>query len=327
MGHSHGHSHGHGHTVQQDSDRRYLWLALSLILGFMAVEVVIGLIADSLALLADAGHMVSDAGAIALSLLAMRLANRPAFGAYTFGLKRAEILSAMVNGLTLLIMTAIFLIEGIERLVHPPEVNGGLVLVVALAGIVVNLAATFALSKANRQNLNIEGSFQHILTDLYAFIGTAVAAVVVLTLGWHRADAVASLFVAALMAVSGVKLVRESTRVFLEAAPRGIDPTMLKEDLAAVEGITDIHDLHVWEVTSGFAALAAHVTVDHEFDCHERRTHLEHLLSENYGVNHCTLQVDHGTSSCHNTEESQLVHRDDHTCPSNAVDTRLAAQR
>jgi cobalt-zinc-cadmium efflux system protein len=293
-------------------------VALSLIVGFMAVEVVLGVIAGSLALLADAGHMVSDAAAIALALLAMRLAERPAFGAYTFGLKRAEILSAMVNGLTLLIMTVLFVVEGIGRLIEPPEVNGGLVLVVALAGIVVNMAATLVLSRANRQSLNIEGSFQHIVTDLYAFIGTAVAGFVVLATGWNRADAVASLFVALLMGVAGIKLVRESARVFLEAAPRGLDPAVINTDLAGADGVIDVHDLHVWEVTSGFPALAAHVTVGANFDCHDRRQYLEHLLAENYGIRHSTLQVDHSAA---------VDHRDDHSCPTARTGHHLRSTR
>ncbi|MEC3975236.1 cation diffusion facilitator family transporter [Amycolatopsis sp. H20-H5] len=312
-------AHGHGHGVQVDADRRYLWLSLSLILGFMAVEVVIGLLAGSLALLADAGHMVSDAAAIGLALLAMRLAARPAFGAYTFGLKRAEILSAMVNGLTLLVMTVYFVIEGIKRLIDPPAVSGGLVLTVALAGIVVNFAATLLLSRANRQSLNIEGTYQHILTDLYAFAGTAVAGLVVLTTGWNRADAVATLFVALLMGFAAYKLVRESARVLLEAAPRGLDPVVIKAELAAVPGVTDIHDLHIWEVTSNFPAVAAHVIIEPDFDCHERRGHLEGLLAGAYGIRHSTLQVDHRDSVCHSGEVSDAGHHDDHGCPSIAV--------
>ncbi|MEU5844833.1 cation diffusion facilitator family transporter [Saccharopolyspora shandongensis] len=311
----HGHGHGHGHALQPDADRRYLWIALSLIVGFMLVEVVVGFIADSLALLADAGHMVSDAGAIALALIAMRLAARPAAGAFTFGFKRAEILSALVNGLTLLIMTVIFTVEGIERLIEPPEVAGGLVLVVALVGIVVNLAATLVLSKANRQSLNVEGSFQHILTDLYAFIGTAAAGLVVLLTGWNGADAIASLFVAALMAVAGYRLVRESTRIFLEAAPRGLAPDEIRAVLTAADGVTDVHDLHVWEVTSGFPVLAAHVIVQPSFDCHERRDHLEHLLTEHFEIRHSTLQIDHDGGNGHTADAPAVAHRDDHSCP------------
>ena len=167
------HAHSHSHIGTTDGGR--LWLALGLILGFMAVEVVVGLLASSLALLSDAAHMLTDAGAIALALVAARLASRPATGGYTFGLKRAEILSAQVNGVTLVALAAVILFEGIRRLVEPPDVEGTAVLVVALAGIVVNLAATFTLAGADRRSLNVEGAFQHVLTDLFAFIATAIA--------------------------------------------------------------------------------------------------------------------------------------------------------
>src|SRR4051794_7235858 len=189
---------GHSHGPTANSDRRLLSIALTLIVGFMAVEVVVGFLASSLALIADAGHMLTDAAAIALALVAMRLATRPARGSYTFGLRRAEILSAQANGLTLLLLAVFFVVESIRRLIDPAAVEGGLMLIIALVGIVVNVAATWVLSKANRQSLNTEGAFQHILTDLYAFIGTAIAAGVILLTGWDRADPIASLLVAAL---------------------------------------------------------------------------------------------------------------------------------
>jgi len=283
----------HSHGVSKDADRRFLMIALALIVGFMAVEVVVGALAHSLALIADAGHMLTDAAAIGLALVAMRLAARPAKGAFTYGLKRVEILSAQANGLTLLILTVVFTVEGVLRLVDPPAVRGGLVLGTALFGIVVNLAAAYALSKANRQSMNVEGSFQHILTDLYAFIGTAVAAGVILTTGWNRADPVATLLVAGLMFKAGLGLVRESGRVFLEAAPRGIDPDRVQTAILAAPGVVGVHELHVWEVTSGFPALSAHVLVDTACDCHGSRRDLEAMLAATFRIDHTTLQVDH----------------------------------
>jgi cobalt-zinc-cadmium efflux system protein len=279
---------------------------LVLLLTFMVGEVVVGLLAGSLALLADAGHMISDAAAIALALFAMRLAARPAKGSYTFGLKRAEILSAMANGVTLIGLAIYFVVESIIRLVTPPEVVGLLVVIVALVGVAMNLAATMVLRKANRSSLNVEGTFQHILTDLYAFIGTLIAGIVVLTTGWSRADAVASLFVAALMAKAGYELLRESGRVMLEAAPRGIDPAQVHEALLAQPGVLNVHELHIWEVTSGFPALSAHVTVDGAHDCHDRRAELESVLEGRFHISHTTLQVDHPE---HNS------HVDDPACP------------
>ena len=292
-GHGHGAAAGHSHGPAADADRRLLGTALALILGFMVVEVVVGLIASSLALVADAGHMLTDAAAIGLALIAMRLAARPARGSYTFGLRRAEILSAQANGVTLLLLALFFVVESIRRLISPPAVEGGLMLAIALVGVVVNLVATWVLSRANRQSLNTEGAFQHILTDLYAFIGTAIAGLVVLLTGWDRADPIASLLVAGLMIRAGIGLVRESGRIFLEAAPRGIDPVAIDRAVHATDGVADVHDLHVWEVNSGFPALSAHVLVAPNYNCHRVREALEGLLAEQFDISHTTLQVDH----------------------------------
>lgn len=305
----HGHEHGHSHGVSPDADRRYLWVAFGLIVGFMAVEVVIGLLSGSLALLADAGHMVTDAAAIGLALFAMRLAARPARGAFTYGLKRAEILSALANGATLLGLGLFFVIEAVTRLIAPSAVAGWAVLGTALGGIAVNLAATLVLQRADRRSLNVEGSFQHILTDLYAFVGTAVAGVVIVATGFARADAIASLLVAALMVRAGVRLVRESGRVVLEAAPRGTDPASVRDAILALPGVLDVHELHVWEVTSGFPALSAHVIVDGHRNCHDRRAELERLLAGRFDITHTTLQVDHPDR---NTTRG---HVDDPGCP------------
>jgi cobalt-zinc-cadmium efflux system protein len=290
MSHSH---HGHSHGASADADRGKLWIALALILGLMAAEVIAGILANSLALLSDAAHMLTDAAAIALSLGALRLARRPAGGAMTFGLKRVEILSAQINGITLLVLAALIAYEAIRRLFDPPGVDGALVLFVALAGIAVNLAATAVLAKANRRSLNVEGSFQHLLTDLYAFVGTAIAAAVILLTGFDRADPIASLMVAALMLRSSYVLLRESGRVFLEASPKGLDPEGIGRRMAEQPGVVEVHDLHVWEVTSEFPALAAHVMVKPKADCHLLRLELAEMLEREFGVHHTTLQVEH----------------------------------
>ena len=289
MAHDH-HPHGHAHAAT--SDGRRLGLALALILGFMAVEVVVGFLASSLALLSDAAHMLTDAGAIALALAAARLAGRPAQGGYTFGLKRAEILSAQINGVTLVALATAIVVEGIRRLISPPEVEGAAVLAVALAGIVVNLLATLVLSGANRRSLNVEGAFQHVLTDLYAFIATAIAGGVILATGFRAADGIAALFVAALMLRSGWGLLRESGRVLLEAAPRGLDPQEIGRSLASEPHVVEVHDLHVWEVTSGMPSLSAHVTVRAGCDTQAHRRRLAELLRERFGIDHSTLQVE-----------------------------------
>ena len=291
-----GHAHPgvpHFHAPPPDADRRRLGAALALIVGFMAVEVVVGIVASSLALLADAAHMLTDAGAIAFALVAMRLAARPASGGYTFGLKRTEILSAQVNGATLLVLAAFVVFEGVQRLVAPPEVRGLAMLVVALLGVGVNLAATWLLARAERRSLNVEGAFRHILTDLLAFVGTAVAGLVVLLTGFSRADGIAALAVAAIMLWAAIGLLRESGRVLLEAAPKGIDPDRVGRAMAAMPAVAEVHDLHVWEVTSGFPALSAHVLVARDDDCHARRRELEDMLRREFGIDHTTLQVDH----------------------------------
>ena len=269
--------------------------ALVLIIAFMAVEIVAGIVASSLALLSDAGHMLTDAVALGLSLAAARLAARPAFGAMTYGLGRAEILSAQANGLTLLVLAGLIIYGAIVRLISPPEVAGGLVLVVALAGIPVNLLAVRILAGGSdgERSLNVEGSYRHILTDLYGFIATAIAAAVILATGFDRADAIASLFIAGLMLHAAYVLLKASGRVFMEAAPAGLDPEQIGNALAGQPGVVEVHDLHVWEVTSGFAALSAHVVVRAGDDCHELRRSLQQLLEERFHIHHTTLQVDH----------------------------------
>jgi len=284
---------GHSHAVSADADKRRLAVALALIVAFMAVEVVVGILANSLALLSDAAHMLTDAGALALSLIVISLAARPARGNLTFGLRRTEILSAQANGFTLLVLAGLIVFEAIRRLISPPEPIGLAILLVAMAGVVVNLLATWQLSKANRESMNIEGSFQHIVTDLLAFIFTAVAAIVILATGFVRADSIASLIVAGIMFRAAYGLLRDSGRVLLEAAPEGTSVIDIGDALARHPHVSDVHDLHVWTITSGFPSLSAHVLVHPGDDCHAIRRELEKMLQEQFGIEHTTLQVDH----------------------------------
>jgi cobalt-zinc-cadmium efflux system protein len=283
----------HEHAISHGVDRRLLLGALGLVVTFLVGEVVVGLLVGSLALLADAGHMLTDAGAIALALVAMRLATRPATGAYTYGLRRVEILSAQVNGLTLAVLVVVFAIEGVRRILDPPDVPGGAVATVAAVGIVVNLAAAALIGRADRRSLNVAGAYWHIVTDLFAFAATLAAGLLIRWTGWTRADAVAALVVATLMAVAAYRLLRDSSRVFLEAAPRGLDAGVVEASIRGLDGVADVHELHVWEVTSGFPALSAHVLVDSSADCHERRHAIEALLGSHFKIQHTTLQVDH----------------------------------
>jgi cobalt-zinc-cadmium efflux system protein len=287
------HVHDHFHHGRE-ADQSALKTALALILAFMVAEVVAGVLASSLALLSDAAHMLTDAAALAISLAAARLATRPPKGAMTYGLGRVEILSAQANGVTLLVLGAVIVYEAIARLASPPDVRGGLVLIVALVGIAVNLAATAVLSRGSgERSLNVEGSYRHLLTDLYGFIATAVAAIVILATGFVRADAIASLLIAGLMLHAAYGLLKASGRVFLEAAPAGIDPEQIGRALAAETDVIEVHDLHVWEVTSGFPALSAHVVVRAGSDCHALRRHLQRVLADRFDLDHTTLQVDH----------------------------------
>ena len=299
MSHAHhahgGHAHG-GHAADENA----LKAALAMIVAFMAVEVVAGVIASSLALLSDAAHMLTDAAALALALLAARLASRPAAGAMTYGLGRAEILSAQANGVTLLVLALLIVYDGIRHLISPPAVEGSVVLVVALAGIAVNLLAVRILAAnhdAEPRSLNIEGSYRHILTDLFGFIATAIAAGVILATGFRRADPIASLVIAGLMLHAAYGLLRASARVFMEAAPDNLDPQAIGRQLAAQPGVVQVHDLHVWEVTSGFPALSAHVVARAGDDCHELRRRLQMMLGEHFQIDHTTLQVDHEVAS------------------------------
>jgi cobalt-zinc-cadmium efflux system protein len=285
--------HDHHHGVSPDADRGKLRLALGLILGFMVVEVVAGLLADSLALLSDAAHMLTDAGSVGLALVALSLAARPPTGRFTFGLGRAEILSAQVNGAALLVLAGVIGVEAVRRLSDPPDVEGGIVIAVGLLGALVNVGSAWALAKAERRSLNVEGARAHVLADLYASLGAALAGAIILATGFREADPIAALVVSALMLRTAWSLLRESGLVLLEGTPRGLDSDAVGQALARHPGVIEVHDLHVWEVTSGFPALAAHVLVAPGDDCHGIRRELESLLEERFEIHHTTLQVEH----------------------------------
>jgi cobalt-zinc-cadmium efflux system protein len=284
--------HHHEHAVAADASPGPLLGALVLLLAYLIGEVVVAVIAGSLALLSDAGHMLSDVGAIGAALWAMRLAARPARGQWTFGWKRAEILSALGNGVMLLVVAA-----AIRRLVTThPDVHGGPVLGAALVGIVVNVAAAALLARASGRSLNVEGAYQHVLTDLYGFLGTAVAAVVILVTGWTKADSVASLLVVVLMVRAGGALLAASGRVLLEAAPADTSLDGIRAHLLAVDHVLDVHDLHVWTVTSDLPSLSAHLVIDDSCfnDGHAPQIldQVQHCLGGHFDVEHSTFQLE-----------------------------------
>jgi cobalt-zinc-cadmium efflux system protein len=297
------HSHGHAHGPGAGSDRRYLLTALALLAAFMLAEVITAILSGSLALLSDAGHMLSDVGAIGGALWAMALAARPPSGKWTYGWKRAEILSAAANGITLLVVAGIVTVEAIGRLIHPPAVDGGPVIAVAAAGIVVNVAAAWVLARANRSSLNVEGAFRHVLTDLYGFIGTVIAGIIIVTTGFTRADAIASLLVVALMGKAAWELLRDSGRVLLEAAPEDMDLAEVRAHLSGVAHVLGVHDLHAWTVTSGLPALSAHIVIEdpcfHDGHAPRLLDQLQACLAGHFDVEHSTFQLEAAAHAGH----------------------------
>jgi cobalt-zinc-cadmium efflux system protein len=283
------HEHDHGRV----DSRRALALALALTAAYTVVEVVGGIAAGSLALLADAVHMLSDNVALALALVAVWLAGKPATPERTYGYKRAEVLAALANGVLLVALAIWIFVEAFMRLRDPGDPLGGWMLAIALLGLAVNLLAGTVLSRARRHNLNVEAAFRHVFADVLGSIGVAVAAVVILTTGWARADPVVSILIGVLVLASAWSILRDSTEILLESTPRGLDVDLLGRRLAGATGVVEVHDLHVWTITSGFTALSAHVLVRPGEDCHGRRRELERLLHDEFGIEHTTLQVDH----------------------------------
>jgi len=294
---------GHNHGLSVEADRRYLSVALGLIVGFLVVEVIVAVASGSLALLADAGHMLADVGAIAGSIWALRLAQRPASKRWSFGLKRAEILAAAVNGVTLLVVGMLVLFEAVHRLVNPPGVEGVPLVVVAVIGVAVNVVAAWVLAKANRSSLNVEGAFQHILTDLYGFIGTAIAGIVVITSGWDRADPIASLVVVALVLRASWALLRASGHVLLEGTPEAVDLDDVRQHLHELPEVLSVHDLHAWTLTSDLPALSAHVVVTdvclNQGGVGAVLDRLQHCLANHFDVEHSTFQLEAATHADH----------------------------
>jgi cobalt-zinc-cadmium efflux system protein len=287
---------GHTHTVNSRRNRRALGTALLLIAGFMVVEVVAGLLSGSLALLADAAHMLSDAGGLALAYFAAWLASRPATPQRSFGSGRAEILAALANGVALVALSIWIFVAAVARLGDPPEVPGGWILAVGVAGLAVNALAALVLARAGTDSLNVRAALRHVLADLLGSVGVIAAGVVVLATGWEYADPIAALAIGLLVLASSWRILRESVAILLEEAPAGLDAEEVGRTLASAEGVVEVHDLHIWTITSGFPALAAHVLVAPGGDCHGVRRDLERLLHDRFGLDHTTLQVEHASA-------------------------------
>lgn len=288
--------HDHGAVERAQADRRALAGALALIVVFMAVELVVGFAAESLAVLADAGHMVTDSVALGLALGASWIAGRPSTPARSFGFRRAEILAAFANAVLLVAIAIWIFVEAYGRLREPPEVLAGWVLAVGVVGVLVNLGAAVMLGRSHGSSLNRRAAFTHVLTDLLGSVGVIVAAVVVLATGWREADPLVSLFIGALVLASSWTILRDSIGILLEGTPRGIDAEEVGNAMAAAGGVHEVHDLHIWTITSGFPSLSAHGLVAPGADCHRIRLALERLLADRFGLTHTTLQVEHAAS-------------------------------
>lgn len=285
------HDHGHAHVHPHGDGVRRLWIALALTGVFLIAEVVGGFLSNSLALLADAGHMLTDVGALGLSLFVAWFSRRPESDRRTYGYLRLEILAAFVNGATLLLLSAWIMVEAILRLREPEAVSGGLMLVVAILGLLVNIAAAWTLHPSSGGSLNIRGAYLHVLSDLLGSVGTVSAALLIRYTGWLIADPIASMFVTVLIVRSAWRLVRESVDVLLESTPSHISLGAVRAQLEAIPGIESVHDLHVWTVTSNHIAMSAHAIVREP----ERQQHvLEHILDAMrlFGIDHVTIQLE-----------------------------------
>ena len=283
----------HSHGGHRQADKRALTLVFALTATFTIVEVVGGLITRSLALLADAGHMLSDDLSLGLALFAVWLAGRPTTPNRSFGYKRAEILAALFNGVTLVAISIWIFVEAYQRFQNPPEILGGWMLTVAVLGLLVNLIGMLILSRSEGKSLNAQGALRHVFADALGSLGAIAAAGIIILTGWRYADPLISVLIGLLVLGSSWKLLRDSVNILLEQTPRGINANEVGKKMAGVEGVQEVHDLHIWTITSGFPALSAHVLVDRDENCHARRRDLEELLAREYGIEHTTLQVDH----------------------------------
>jgi cobalt-zinc-cadmium efflux system protein len=285
-----GHHHHHHHHHRADDSRR-MWIVLAINLAMLAAAVVGGLVFDSLALLADAGHVLTDVGAIGLALFAGWMAARPSGPQRTFGYRRTEIFAALINGMTLVAVSVFIFIEAIMRLSDPPDVAGAGVLIVGVFGLLGNAIATWILMRGDRTNVNLEGVLRHSAADALGSLGVILAGAIVLATGWNQADSLVSIAIGVLILLGSWRLLREPLNVLMEAAPEGIDVQDVGSAMCAVPGVREVHDLHVWTVTSGFPALAAHIRSDPSESADEVRERVEAVLRERFGLDHTTLQV------------------------------------
>lgn len=310
-GHDHGHTHGGGPPsgTATAAYKGRLRIALGITLSVMVMEIVGGIVADSLALIADAAHMATDAVGLALALLAVHFANRPSTGNRTFGLARAEILAALANCLLLLGVGGFLIFEAVERFITPAETRGGVAIVFAAVGMVANLISLSLLMRGQKESLNVRGAYLEVLADTLGSVAVLISATVILTTGWQAADPIASLVIGLMIVPRTVKLLRETLNVLLEAAPKGVDMAEVRAHILALPGVEDVHDLHAWTITSGMPVLSAHVVVSQSVLSsvgHEKMLHdLQGCLGDHFDVEHCTFQLE---PAGHAEHEANLCH-------------------
>lgn len=291
MSHDHHHGHHHGHP-SHSGNRRRLAITLLLVSGYMIAEILGGLWANSLALLADAGHMFSDAVALGLSLFALWFAGRPAGTQSTYGYYRTEILAALVNGAALVAVSILIFLEAYRRLLEPPEVQGTLMMTIAVGGLAVNLLGLWLLGEGREENLNVRGAWLHILSDTLGSVGAILAGVLIWAFGWNWADPAISALIGVLIIYSSWRLLAEAVAVLMESAPRGIDVDEVRRALAGTSGVLEIHDLHVWTITSGMDSLSAHLVATEGRPHTALLTEVRSVLHDRFGIHHVTIQIE-----------------------------------
>jgi cobalt-zinc-cadmium efflux system protein len=290
--HAHPHSHAHSHNHAHETSKRRLLIVLSITALFMVVELVGGLLSNSLALIADSAHMLTDVGALGLSLFVLWFSRRPAGQEKTYGYLRLEILAALVNGVALVVISGMIFWQAYLRILSPEPVEGGLMLVVAIAGLMVNVAAAFLLHSSAGHSLNVRGAYLHVLGDLVGSVGAVIAAIIILTTGITIADPAISIFVGILILIASWKLVRESVDVLLEAVPSHIDLGAVRRAIDEIPGVDNVHDLHVWTVTSGFLAMSGHAVCQDPAQNQRILAEIHRCMRETFGIDHVTVQLE-----------------------------------
>lgn len=297
--HGHSHGHGHGHSHSHTGNKKALLISFLLISTFMIVEVIGGVLTNSLALLSDAGHMLSDAVALGLSFFAIKLGERKATQSKTYGFQRFEIIAAALNGITLIAISLYIFVEAYDRLNDPPQVQSLGMLTISVIGLLVNIIAAWVLMKGDKdENLNVRSAFLHVIGDMLGSVGAIIAALLIYYFGWGLADPIASVIVAILVLISGWRVMKDSFHVLMEGAPLHIEMETVKNSLLEMPNVRDVHDLHVWSITSGVPMLSCHITIEGEGQ-HDPVLHqAQSILHDEYGIEHSTIQVEQKEQGC-----------------------------